>query len=118
MISLSMAALSPFVTDNLKNTFSIPYKICSKKLLVCPCKLPHLKTSDSNLLEMMDGMMVSVVTTSLSSSSMVRTVYSVYRGAIRILRELLPVVEMDSGKSSSSLIDLNSEKSLFYCEKA
>lgn len=36
---------------------------------------------------------------SLSHLSMVRTVYSVSLGAIRIQRGLLPVVEMDSGKS-------------------
>lgn len=34
---------------------------------------------------------------------MVRMVYSVYLGAIRIRRGLLPVVETASGKSSSSL---------------
>lgn len=43
--------------------------------------------------------------TALSASSMVKMVYSVYRGAIRIPRGLLPVVEMDSGKSSSSSTD-------------
>lgn len=36
---------------------------------------------------------------------MVRMAYSVYRGAIRIQRGLLRVVEMDSGESSSSLVD-------------
>lgn len=48
----------------------------------------------------------------LSSSSMVKMVYSVYHGAIKILRGLLPVVEMDSGKNSSFFIDLDSVKSL------
>lgn len=54
--------------------------------------------------------MVSAVTTSLSSSSTVRTVYSVYHGAIRILRGLLPVAETDSGTFSSALIDLYKKK--------
>lgn len=47
------------------------------------------------------------VMTSLSSFSMVRMVYSVYHGAIRILRGLLPVVEMDSGKNLLLLIFLH-----------
>lgn len=42
---------------------------------------------------------------SLSSPSMVKMVYSVYHGAIRTLRGLLLVVEMDSGKRSSPLWD-------------
>lgn len=36
----------------------------------------------------------------LSPSSMVRMVFSVYRGAIRIPKELLPAVEMDFGQYS------------------
>lgn len=37
----------------------------------------------------------------LSPSSMVRTVYSVYHGATRIQKGLLPVAETDSGKYAS-----------------
>lgn len=42
--------------------------------------------------------------TYLSYLSMVKTVYSVSHGAIRIQRGLLPVVEMGSGKSWPSLL--------------
>lgn len=42
----------------------------------------------------------SIKSSCLSPSSMVRMVSSVYLGATRIPKELLPVVEMDSGKYS------------------
>lgn len=87
---------------NAVSAFSSGWKLYNNlKVILCFYKwLFSLPNTAKNHIQNHGWWFVSPLMISLSSSSMVRMVYSVYHGAIRILRGLLLVVEMDSGQSS------------------